>query len=292
MHALTEITIGDSSSQLSERTISTAALYLAAGLDPTKATLFIQSSVQAHSQLARIIGSITPVGMLTRMVQFKEKSRSRTEGVCLPLLDYPVLMASDILLYGADVVPVGEDQQQHLELTRELALRFNKRFGEVFSTPEPLLATGAERIMSLQDGRKKMSKSDGPDAGRIELLDNPDTIQLKLKRARTDSLNGFEFDNPDRPEINNLLSIYRALTRRTKEEILDECQTLGYGDFKKKLADLIVATLEPIQLNYRSLMADRSELLAVLRCGANSANEIASGTIARASKAIGLATPF
>ncbi len=290
LHALTEPA---SAGRLSNNTISTAALYLASGVAPEKTTLFIQSSVAAHSQLARLLGSITTLGMLRRMIQFKEKSKDgEGDGSNLTLFDYPVLMAADILLYDADVVPVGDDQRQHLQLTRDLAQRFNQAYGagtDILRMPAPLVVTEVARVMSLTDGTKKMSKSDSNDASRINMLDPPDKIVRKIKRAKTDAKVGLEFDNDERPEAHNLLTLYRVASGKTREDVAAECADMGYGKFKGLLADAIVALLAPIQQRYSELIADRSYLSKVLKDGAERASREASLTLAKVEQAMGIA---
>lgn len=289
LHAITE---QHDPKLLAEHTLSTAALYLASGIDPAKSVLFVQSHVIAHSQLARLLGSVTPVGMLKRMIQFKEKARKNEEGASLGLFDYPVLMAADILMYGADLVPVGDDQRQHLELTRDLAERFNRTFasdgnGQVFRLPEPLVMPEGARVMSLTDGRSKMSKSDPNDASRINLLDSEAVIRAKIKRAKTDAVKGLEFDNPDRPEVHNLLALYMVLSGRSKQEVAQQCATMGFGEFKTLLADTVVSVLLPIQNRYREIMSDPARLKATLAAGRARAEALAMETLAQAQKAMG-----
>ena len=269
--------------------LSTAALYLACGLDPQKSTLFVQSHVAAHSQLARLLGSITSVGQLKRMIQFREKAREG-EDASLTLLDYPVLMAADILLYDADLVPVGLDQKQHLELTRDIASRFNRLFGkgkDVLVLPAPYLVTETAKVMSLTDGTKKMSKSDTNDASRINLMDPPEVIRKKIKSAKTDSIRGLEFDNPARPEVHNLLTIYAVLSGKTRQEVIGECADMGYGTFKPLLAETIVNYLAPIQARYKELTAEPERVLQVIRDGRERARVVADRTLSRAAQAMG-----
>ncbi len=295
LHAITE---SHDRKTLAERTLSTAALYLACGIDPTRAAIFIQSHMPAHAQLARLLGAITPVGMLKRMIQFKEKAIKQGQEASLGLLDYPVLMAADILLYQPDLVPVGNDQKQHLELTKEVAERFNRQFGEgdtgatVFKIPEALVLAEGARIMSLTDGTKKMSKSDPNDNSRINLMDSEETIRLKIKRARTDSLRGLEFDNPARSEAHNLLAIYQLLSGISRDEAVSRCANIGYGDFKALLAETIIQALAPIQKRYLEIMQDRAYLDSVLRQGKVQAEAIANETLNNASKAMGFTHAF
>ncbi|MCO5560053.1 hypothetical protein L7F22_013659 [Adiantum nelumboides] len=224
------VTLQHEPEELTSSTKSTAAMYLACGIDPEKASIFVQSHVPAHAELTWLLSCVTPIGWLNKMIQFKEKSKKAgDENVGSGLLTYPVLMASDILLYQCDLVPVGEDQRQHLELTRDIAERFNNlyggrkwkklggRGGRIFKVPEALIPPAAARVMSLTDGTAKMSKSAPSDQSRINMLDNPDTISMKIKRCKTDSMIGMEFDNPDRPECSNVLSVYQVVTSKTKE---------------------------------------------------------------------------
>jgi tryptophanyl-tRNA synthetase len=278
---------------LGQHVLSTAALYLACGLDPQKSTLFVQSHVAAHSQLARLLGSITSVGQLRRMIQFREKAVRAGEDACLSLLDYPVLMAADILLYDADQVPVGLDQKQHLELTRDIAERFNRRFGngkDVLVLPAPYLVTETAKVMSLTDASKKMSKSDANDASRINLMDPPELIRKKIKSAKTDSLRGLEFDNPARPEVHNLLTIYSVLSGKKRDEVAAECKDMGYGTFKPLLAETIVNYLAPIQARYNELMNEPERILAAIRDGRERAKVVAEETLSRAATAMGFVT--
>jgi tryptophanyl-tRNA synthetase len=261
-------------------------------VDPGQATLFIQSHVPAHAQLARLLGSLVPVGMLRRMIQFKEKAVRQGQEGNLSLLDYPVLMAADILLYDADLVPVGSDQVEHLQLTRELADRCNRRYGSaagsLLTLPDPFVVTPAARVMSLTDGSQKMSKSDPNDASRINLLDSPDRVRAKVRRAKTDSIRGLEFDNPARPEAHNLLTLYQLLSGRTRAEAAADGAGLGFGEFKALLAETVNATLAPIQRQYAQLRSDPAALLAILARGQERAAEVANRTLARVATAVGL----
>ncbi|PKI67184.1 hypothetical protein CRG98_012433 [Punica granatum] len=233
------ITLPYETQQLAKATRDTAAIYLACGVDSSQASVFVQSHVHAHVELMWLLSAAAPIGWLNRMIQFKEKSlKAGDENVGVALLTYPVLMASDILLYQSDFVPVGEDQKQHLELTRELAQR----------VPEPLIPPAGARIMSLTDGLSKMSKSAPSDQSRINLLDSKDAIANKIKRCKTDSFPGLEFDNPERPECNNLLSIYQLISGKTKEEVIQECQDMNWGTFKSLITDALIDHLHPIQV--------------------------------------------
>ncbi len=230
------ITVPHNPATLAADTYSIAALYLACGIDLEYSTIFVQSHICAHSELAWLLNCITPLNWLERMIQFKEKALKQGENVSVGLLDYPVLMAADILLYDADQVPVGEDQKQHIELTRDIAIRINDQFGgkkkTVLKLPEPLIRKEGARVMSLTDGTRKMSKSDPSELSRINLLDSPEEIKKKIKRCKTDAVKGLEFDNPERPECNNLLTLYTLLSGKNKEEVAKECQDMGWGQFK------------------------------------------------------------
>lgn len=296
MADLHAITVPHDPAQLATNTYQAAATYLACGIDPDKATVFVQSHVSAHAELAWLFNCITPLNWLERMIQFKEKAIKQGENVSIGLLDYPVLQAADILLYEPDLVPVGEDQKQHLELTRDIAARLNHQFGKedqpVLKIPEPLIRAVGARVMSLSDGTKKMSKSDPSEQSRIDLSDPPEVIVRKIKRAKTDPERGLVFDDPQRPECNNLLGLYTLLSGKTKAEVAAECQDMGWGQFKPLLAETAVAALQPIQARYSELMSDRSYLEAVLRQGNQRASEIASATLTKVRDALGYARPL
>jgi tryptophanyl-tRNA synthetase len=291
------ITVPHDPARLAEDTLSTAALYLACGIDPARSTVFVQSQVPAHSELCWLLNCVTPLNWLERMIQFREKAIKQGDNVSVGLLDYPVLMAADILLYDADLVPVGEDQKQHLELARDIAQqRINARFaardaaGEplpLLKVPEPLILREGARVMSLTDGRSKMSKSDPNDASRITLLDPPDLIRRKIRRAKTDPQIGLVFGDPERPEADNLLGLYALASGRSREQVAAECASMGWGQFKPLLADAVVAALEPIQERYRHLRADAGSLLAVLDQGQQRASAVAAATMARLRPALG-----
>jgi len=286
LHAVTE---EYDAKLLAEHTCATAAIYLASGIDATRSTLFVQSHVPAHCGLARVLGSIAPFGLLSRMVQFKDKSERQGAKTCLGLFDYPVLMAADILAYKPELVPVGSDQKQHLELTQQLANRFNKRFGPVFVVPKPLIMQDGARIMSLSDGNSKMSKSEPNDRSRINLLDGADAVKAKVHFAKTDLIKGLEFGNRDRPEVNNLLTIYQLASGKSREHVATECGDMGYGKFKPLLTDALVSYLEPIQTRFARIMGDRAELDAILKQGAERAGVIAEETLKQAMSAMGFA---
>ncbi|MEH2041995.1 tryptophan--tRNA ligase [Nostoc sp.] len=290
------ITVPHDPKQLAADTYTLAALYLACGLDLNHSTIFVQSHVSAHSELTWLLNCITPLNWLQDMIQFKEKAVKQGENVSAGLLDYPVLMAADILLYQADKVPVGEDQKQHLELTRDIAARLNHQFGKpeqpVLKLPDPLIRKEGARVMSLADGTRKMSKSDPSDLSRISLLDSPEQIQYKIKRCKTDPIRGLTFDDPARPECNNLLTLYTLLSRKKKEDVAVECQDMGWGQFKPLLTDTIIDSLKPIQEKYHSITADKSYLESVLRDGGEKARAIANQTLSQVKTALGYSLPL
>ncbi|MGC1308519.1 MAG: tryptophan--tRNA ligase [Phormidesmis sp.] len=293
MADLHAITVPHDPAALAENTIKIAATYIACGIDPERSTIFVQSQLPEHSELAWIFNCITPLGWLERMIQFKEKAVKQGENVSIGLMDYPVLQAADILLYEPDLVPVGEDQKQHLELTRDIAGRLNFQFGSeenpILKVPEPLIRTAGARVMSLTDGTKKMSKSDPSDQSRIDLTDPPALITKKIKRAKTDPERGLEFDNPERPECHNLLSLYQLLSNQSKEAVAAECKDMGWGQFKPLLAETAVEALRPIQEKYDGLMGDRTYLNQVLANGKEKAQAVAAPTLAKVKTAIGFA---
>ncbi len=290
------ITVPHDPSQLAADTYTLAALYLACGLDLNHSTIFVQSHVSAHSELTWLLNCITPLNWLQDMIQFKEKAVKQGENVSAGLLDYPVLMAADILLYQADKVPVGEDQKQHLELTRDIAARLNHQFGKpdqpVLKLPDPLIRKEGARVMSLADGTRKMSKSDPSELSRISLLDSAEQIQYKIKRCKTDPIRGLTFDDPARPECNNLLTLYTLLSGKTKEDVAVECQDMGWGQFKPLLTDTIIESLKPIQEKYQSITADKGYLESVLRDGGEKARAIANQTLSQVKAALGYSLPL
>ncbi|WP_071455893.1 tryptophan--tRNA ligase [Gloeomargarita lithophora] len=292
LHAMT---VPYTPSELAQNSYTVAALYLACGLDPQYSVIFIQSHVPAHSQLAWLLNCITPLNWLERMIQFKEKALKQGEDVGVGLLDYPVLMAADILLYQADLVPVGEDQKQHLELTRDIAQKFNHLFAQpetpILQVPEPLIGTAGARVMSLTDGTSKMSKSDPSDLSRINLLDPPDMIQKKIKRCKTDPMRGLEFDHPERPECHNLLTLYQIFTQQEKATVANAVKDMGWGEFKPKLTEAIIEHLRPLQAKYQELMGAKDYLYQVLQDGRERANQVAGITLERVQKAMGMAIP-
>lgn len=290
------ITAPHNPATLATDTYTIAALYLACGIDLEYSTIFIQSHISAHSELTWLLNCITPINWLQDMIQFKEKAIKQGENVSTGLLDYPVLMAADILLYDADKVPVGEDQKQHLELTRDIAARFNHLFGqekeEILKIPEPLIRTEGARVMSLSDGTRKMSKSDPSELSRINLLDSPDTITKKIKRCKTDSVRGLEFDNSERPECHNLLMLYGILSGQTKDQVTVQCQDMGWGQFKPLLTEAAIEALKPIQEKYKAVMSELAYLESVLKDGREKAEAVANATLKRVKTALGYSTPL
>lgn len=290
------ITVPQDPKALAVNTYHLAAVYLACGLDLNYSSIFVQSHVSAHSELTWLFNCITPLNWLEDMVQYKEKAIKQGENVNVGLLDYPVLMAADILLYQADKVPVGEDQKQHLELTRDIVNRFNHQFAKpdkpILKLPEPLIRKEGARVMSLTDGTKKMSKSDPSELSRINLTDTPGEITKKIKRCKTDTVRGLEFDNPERPECNNLLTLYMLLSGKTKQEVAAECQDMGWGQFKPLLAETAVNALQPIQEKYQAVMDDKAYLEQVLRDGREKAEAIANQTLKQVKSALGFSIPL
>jgi tryptophanyl-tRNA synthetase len=280
------ITVPQERLKLRNNIRSLAALYLASGIDPQKSTLFIQSEVPAHTQFGWMLQSISYIGELERMTQFKDKSDGK-EGVSSALLTYPALMAADILLYQTDLVPVGEDQKQHLELTRDLAQRFNNRFNDIFTIPEVRIPKVGARIMSLQEPTKKMSKSDTNEKGFISMLDAPKKIEKKIKSAVTDSEGVVKFDKENKPGVSNLMTIYSSCTGEAIEAIEEKYEGKGYGDFKQGVADAVISILKPLQEKYDALM-ESDELDDILDDGMEKASITANKTVRKAKKAMGL----
>ena len=269
-----------------------SAAYIAAGIDPEKSALFAQSAVPAHAELAWVFNCVARLGWLERMTQFKDKSGKDKERVSVGLLTYPVLMAADILVYKATEVPVGEDQKQHLELSRDIAARFNRDYGDgeaLFPVPDPIIQGPGARIMSLRDGTSKMSKSDVSDNSRINIEDDADKIARKIKKAKTDPepLPESVAELDSRPEASNLVGIYAALTETTKEAVLGEFGGQGFGVFKPALAEVAVQYLAPISDEYRRLLTDKAEIDRILEKGAERAREVAAPVVAEAKRAIG-----
>ena len=283
MHA---ITVDQDPAQLRERTLITAAQFIAAGLDPERSTLFVQSQVPQVAQLSWILECTASLGEAQRMTQFKDKS-AKGERVSLGLLTYPALMAADILLYQTDIVPVGEDQRQHLELTRNLAERFNTRFGTTFTIPEPGIPKDTAKIYDLQDPTSKMSKSAKSPAGRINILDEPKSVAKKIKSAVTDDGTVIAFDRDAKPGVSNLLGIYSALSGESIDDIVAQFDGKMYGHLKVALADLAVEKLTPVRERTTELLADRGELARILDAGAAKAAAIADVTLRDAFTKVG-----
>ena len=282
------ITVPQDPVELRKYTRELAAFYLAAGLDPEKATIFVQSHVPAHAELGWILNCVTPMGWLERMTQFKDKSAKEgdnRERISAGLFDYPVLMAADILLYKATHVPVGDDQKQHVELTRDIAERFNRLYGETFVVPQPMIPETGARIMSLETPTDKMSKSDPSPNGRIGVFDSPDVIRKNVMRATTDSQREIVFD-VNRPGVYNLLTIYEVLSGQSRAQIESHFAGKGYGDLKRELADVVIASLEPIQSQARQLL-DSGELERILARGAARAATVANETLRQVKDAMG-----
>ena len=280
------ITLPQNPQILRQKTLDLARIYLASGVDPQVSTVFVQSDVSEHAELAWILNCIARMGELERMTQFKDKSKGKTERVGAGLFTYPVLMASDILLYQTDLVPIGQDQKQHLELTRDLAERFNRDFGETFVIPEPFIPPVGAKIQSLAEPVKKMSKSDENLNGSIFLLDDADTITKKIKRAVTDSGTDIKFDE-SRPAINNLLTIYQLLTNKSAEQCEADFDGKGYGHFKTELAETVVEFLKPFQERVKKF--DDTELEKILKIGAEKAKAIARKTLNTVYDKMGIA---
>ncbi len=279
------ITVAQDPKQLAARTRDVARIYLAAGIDPQVSTIFVQSDVHEHAELEWLLNCVARLSELERMTQYKDKAQRARESVGAGILTYPVLMAADILLYQTDLVPVGLDQKQHIELTRDLAIRFNRDYGETFRVPEPFIPKMGAKIMSLDDPKKKMSKSDENDAGRIALLDDADTIRRKFKRAVTDSGTEIRFDE-SRPAITNLLSIYQLLTGRSTDEVEANFEGKGYGQLKSELADVTIEFMRPFQESFHAISDE--ELNRILAEGRERARAIASVTIREVMARMGI----
>ncbi len=284
---LHSITVPQDPIELRKNIKSVLATYLACGLDPEKVSLFIQSEVKEHAELGYLMQTITHIGELERMTQFKDKMAKQVQGVSSALLTYPVLMAADILLYNADYVPVGEDQKQHLELTRNLAERFNTRFGDTFTIPEPLIAKFGAKIMSLQDPTKKMSKSDPIEKASIFLTDPENIIRKKIASAVTDSDGLVKYDAINKPGISNLLTIASCVTNKSIKELEVQFEGAGYGEFKKFVADALIAHLAPIQAKYQELLTSPT-LDAILDQGALKATYFAKKTLRKVRNKMGI----
>lgn len=284
MHA---ITVRQDPATLRRRSLQQLAQYIACGLDPEKNIMFIQSHVSAHAELAWVLNCFTMVGELNRMTQFKDKAAKHPDNINAGLYDYPVLMASDILLYNADLVPVGEDQKQHVEICRDIANRFNGVYGEVFTLPEPFIPKVGARIMSLTDPEKKMSKSEDDPMGTVNLLDTPELIMSRFKKAVTDSDARVCYDPVNKKGISNLMSIYSAATGASFEQIEAEFEGKGYGVFKPAVGEAVVELLRPIRESTERLLADKSYLEDIYRKGADNAARLASRTLSKVYKKVG-----
>lgn len=287
------ITSQFSPEQMRERTLTTAAQYIAAGIDPERCILYVQSDVLEHAQLSWILGTITGFGEAGRMTQFKDKSqRYGADKTTVGLFTYPVLMAADILLFQAEKVPVGIDQKQHIELTRTLAERFNSRFGETFRIPEGFIPEATAKIYDLQDPTAKMSKSAATDAGLLSVLDDPKVTRKRIMRAVTDTDGEIRFDRESKPGVSNLLTIYAALSERDVDAVVEEFAGSGYGDLKKALAEVVESTFGPIRERTNEMLADRGELERLLQHGADRARERASATLKLVYERIGFPTGY
>lgn len=282
------LTVRNDPEVLRSNTLNLLALYVAAGIDPKKSNIFIQSQVKEHAELTWVLNCYTYVGELSRMTQFKDKSAKHADNINSGLFTYPVLMATDILLYQADLVPVGEDQRQHLEITRDIAERFNNIYGQTFKIPEGYFPKAAARIMGLQDPTSKMSKSSTIQNDSVFLNDEPEIIMSKFKKAVTDSENVVRYDEENKKGISNLISIYGAITGKTNEDIEKEFDGKGYGDFKKAVAECVIEELRPLQAEYKKIITNPDYLESIYREGAKRAGEIASKTLEDVYKKVGL----
>ena len=281
------ITVSQVPADLRKRCLSFLALYIACGIDPEKSTIAIQSHVPQHAELAWVLNTFTYMGELNRMTQFKDKSKQHEANINVALFDYPVLMAADILLYQADLVPVGADQKQHLELTRDLADRFNNKYSPTFRVPDPFIPKIGARVMSLQEPEKKMSKSDENENNFVSILEPIDSMRRKFKRAVTDSGSEIRYDE-SRPGLANLLSIYAAFSGQAMPEIEAHFEGKMYSALKTELADLVISKMEPIQNRHKELMGDKGELERILKLGAEDAQRRARRTLSKVYKKIGL----
>ena len=280
------ITIPQVPKDLRSHTLDVLAMYLACGIDPEKSTIFIQSHVPAHTELAWVLNTITYMGQLNRMTQYKEKSKKSEENLNAGLFSYPVLMAADILLYQADYVPVGDDQKQHLELARDVAIRFNNKYSDTFVVPEPLIKEFGARIMSLQEPTSKMSKSDQDKNSFILLMDDEETIRRKIKRAVTDSVGKVNYTD-EQPGLKNLINIYSVLSGKSVEDIVNLYKELGYGEFKDDLGEVVINALKPIQDRYKEIRNNKEYLEAIYAEGASKAEKKAIKTLRKVYKKVG-----
>ncbi len=283
---LHSITVRQDPAEFRKKNREILTLFLAAGLDPEKNCIYYQSHVSAHAELSWILNCFTYMGELSRMTQFKDKSAKHADNINAGLFTYPVLMAADILLYQADVVPVGKDQLQHLEITRDIAQRFNSIYGDVFTVPDPYLGKAGAKIMSLQDPAKKMSKSDENINGSIYLMDDPDTVIRKFKRAVTDSLGTIRYSE-EQPGISNLIDIYGACTGKKPEEVEKEFDGKGYGDFKMAVGEAVVSVLKPLQDKYAELSKEKDYIDGIIRENAMKASAVANKTLRKVQKKVG-----
>ena len=284
MHA---ITVRQEPAELRKRTLALAALYIACGIDPDKCVLYVQSHVSAHAELCWVLNTFTYVGEMERMTQFKDKSRKHADNINMGLMDYPVLMAADILLYRADVVPVGLDQRQHLEIARDIAQRFNNAYSPTFTVPEGVYMKVGAKINDLLDPTKKMSKSAENANGSVFLSDDKDAVMRKFKRAVTDSDAQIKYDPENKPGVSNLLTIYSVFAGKTVEQAEKEFAGLGYGEFKLAVGEAVADRLAPLQAEQARLLADKAYLDGVLKKGAESAARTADRTLAKVYKKIG-----
>jgi len=285
MHA---ITVRQNPAELRQATRNLIALLIACGLDPEKSTLYVQSHVPAHAELCWILNCFTYMGELSRMIQFKEKSKGNENSVVVGLLDYPVLQVADILLYQTDLVPIGADQKQHLEITRDVAMRFNNAFSPTFKVPEILIPEVGARIMSINDPTKKMSKSSDDPNSYILILDKPEDIKRKIKRAVTDSDNEIYFDEANKPGVSNLITIYSVMTGKTIDQSVKDLSALGgYGAFKENVADAVIAALEPVQKRYNDMISDKEYIDSVMYNNAMKASYVANKTLAKVKRKVG-----
>ena len=285
LHALT---VRREPKELKENAYKLLASYIAAGLDPDKSTIFLQSQVHEHAELGWVLDCYTYMGELSRMTQYKDKSAKHADNINAGLFTYPSLMAGDILLYQADLVPTGEDQKQHVELTRDLAERFNKLYGDTFKIPEPYIEKVGARIMGLQDPTSKMSKSSTLPNDTILLIDTPEEIMKKVKKAVTDSEGIVKYDEKNKPGISNLMEIYGIITNKSMEEIEKEFEGQGYGTFKVAVAEAIIKELEPFRNKYNELMANPKLLEEIYNKGAKKASEVASKTLKAVYEKVGI----
>ncbi len=285
---LHSLTVRNDPEELRNNTLKILATYIAAGLDPNKNTIFIQSQVKEHAELGWILDCYTYMGELSRMTQFKDKAAKHADNINAGLFTYPALMAADILLYQADLVPVGEDQRQHLEITRDIAERFNKLYGKTFVIPDAYVRKSSARIMGLQDPESKMSKSATNLNDVIFLEDEPEVILKKFKKAVTDSENKVKFDPENKPGVSNLMQIYAAITRKSMEDIEREFEGKGYGDFKMAVANSVIEKLKPVQEKYKEILDNKEYLEKIYKKGAENAKKIASKTLEDVKSKIGI----